>query len=273
MKSKEKELLKVSKSTQCYSLDPIKDSRFKSTQSTGNDKYFLWHSGQTSLEIFDTENFKTKKKIKDFWMYFKLKRTLIPIACASRKDSTRIFGFGMDSLTEETIMIFYKDKSKRSNQKLSNYAKYIDQLCCCEISQSGKMVYLGGTKSGSSLIGAIKFAQDFKPLKFQELDKEISEVSIINRVIGTDILLCGCTKGLMIVKLDKKNGTFIILCKYKNIGDFKVGSALFFERFLYGLMPESEMLVKFEYQKALDNKIFFKNEHAWWKGKNKLSGK
>lgn len=236
-------------------LDQIKDDRFKSMQSTGNDKYFMWHQGETSLSIFDTETYKSTE-ISDFWMFLKLKRTIIPIASASSKDASKIFGFGMDSLTEEVIMVFYKSKSKRSNKKLEKISKYIDHISCCETSQSGKMIYIGGSKDGKSIIGALKFHQDLKPLKFQELDNKISDLSSISRVIGTDILLCGCPTSLMIVKLDKKNSTFLILCKYNDIGEFRVGTAIFFERFLYGFIPKSEMLIKFEYQMALDNKNF-----------------
>lgn len=210
------------------------------------------------------------KSIDDFWIYTKLKRSIIPVACTSTNDSSRIFGFGMDSLTEETILIYYRKKTKRSNQKLSTYAKYIDKLTCCETSQSGKMVYIGGSKKGKSLIGAIRFQQDLKPLKFEELDSKIKEMSSMTRVMGTDILLCGCPSSLMLVKLDKKKSAFMILCKYNDLGIFRVGHALFFERYLYAFMPKADILIKFEYQKAMDYKTFYGIEHKWWKeAKNK----
>lgn len=248
-------------------LAQIKDKRFKSTQSTGNDRFFLWNKGETSLVIFDTEKYKINE-IQDFWMNLKLKRTIIPIACGGTKDATKLFGFGMDSLTEETMLIYYKKGGKRSSQSLKIYEKYIDELCCCEISQSGKMIYIGGTFENKSLIGALRFTHEMKPLKLQQLESNIEELSSITRVLGTDILLCGCPKSIMIVKLDKKNSTFLILCKYTNIGEYRVGSAFFNERYLYSFMPDGEVLVKFEYQKALDYQSFFENEHIWWK-KNK----
>lgn len=235
------------------------------SQFTGNDNVFLWMKGQTTLVKLITKNLKAKQ-IDDFWIYLKLKRSIIPVACTSNTDGSKIFGFGMDSLTEETILIFYKKKGKgkpkRANHKLSSWGKYIDKLTCCEASLRGKMIYVGGSKKGKSFIGAIRFTHELKPLKFEELDSKIEEVSSMSRVMGTDILLCGCPSSLMLVKLDKKKSVFIILCKYNNLGHFRVGRALFYERHLYAYIPAADVLIKFEYQKALDYKTFYEIEHG-----------
>lgn len=97
--------------------------------------------------------------------------------------------------------------------------------------------------------------------------ESITEITSIQRIRGSDILLAGCPASLLILKLDKQSSTFTILSIYSDLACERFTTQLFFEKHLYGFGQGN--LLKFEYDRALDNKTFFKMEHCWIDRKKK----
>jgi hypothetical protein len=97
--------------------------------------------------------------------------------------------------------------------------------------------------------------------------ESIPEISSLSRIRGSDILLAGCPASLVILKLDKVSSTFTILSIYEDLACEKLTTQLFFEKHLYGFGQGN--LLKFEYDRALDNKTFYKMEHCWIDRKKK----
>lgn len=52
-------MLRVSLICIVKSLDPIIDSRIRTSRFTGNEKIFLWESGETSVTIVQTSDWKS----------------------------------------------------------------------------------------------------------------------------------------------------------------------------------------------------------------------
>lgn len=189
-----------------------------------------------------------------------MKRKIQGVFCLASKDGNRIFGLGIDRLTGEDILVYRGTKSK-VNLTMEQYSKYITKVICGEVSYSSKMIYLAGTHKKQAVIGAVKFDSTLKTLKFSVLHQSVPEVSSMQRILGTDLLLVGCPTALMILKLDKETSTFSILNSYENLNCRRLTTQLFFEKFLYAF--GSQKFFKFEYNRALDHKTFYDMEHCW----------
>lgn len=145
-----------------------------------------------------------------------MKRKIQGVFCLASKDGSRLFGLGIDRLSGEDILVYRGTKS-RINLTMEQYSKHITKVLCGEVSYSSKMLYLAGTHKKQAVIGAVKFDSSLKPLKFSVLHQTIPEVSSIQRILGTDLLLVGCPTAIMILKLDKEASTFSILNSYENL--------------------------------------------------------
>lgn len=86
----------------------------------GNDKIFVWDSGETSLTLLNTTTWD-KTIYDDFWMYVKMRRKMQGVFTLASKDGSRIFGLGIDRLTGEDILIYNKGKRIRINLTMETY--------------------------------------------------------------------------------------------------------------------------------------------------------
>lgn len=109
----------------------------------------------------------------------KLKRKMQFVFALASKDGNRMFGLGIDRLTGEDILVYNKGNKIRVNLSMEIYSKNIKTITCGEVSYSSKMLYFAGTMDKLATIGAVKFDQTLKPLKFQMVHESIQEITSI----------------------------------------------------------------------------------------------
>ena len=226
----------------------IKDARFRRHDYLGRNGEYMWSSGAFAVSFCNLETFEVRK-IPDFWILQGDESTpekpLLGIFCTSEPEMKRIFGVGLDPPTKTDYLIFYESPQKRAAIPLTELSESIKKVNCAVSNKSGKFVFLGGSLNKKACVGAITFDELFKPLKFQIMSKVLKRITCMNRVIGTDILICGGARSILIVRLDKISGEFEVLNQFLSIADKgNFGWVDCFDQYVFGFIPDTQMIVK-----------------------------
>ena len=188
----------------------------------GNDYFMVWHRGSSCLSIFDLRKGQLED-IKDFWLHTTKYRRLLPMMAIASQTGLKVFGIGLDeqNLAGMQSMIYYS-KGKKVLKELNQFTNSISNVMTIESSLDSNVVFLGGDKNDSAVIGAVSFDEKMACVKFITVDAAVETVSQIRRLKGTNILAVGYSNKLKVYEYNDK--------KFKDIAIFEIpGCATIFE--------------------------------------------
>lgn len=243
-----------------------------SSSYTGSVKYFLWSSGKATLSLVDVTTYEVIE-INDFWEHRENKLAIKPILVVATNNGSRIFGLGIDSKGNLTLVYYQpvfegeggtvlnKKKSIVSQKGLGDYAGF-DSILCAEVSFNQHIVVVGGFKGSWACLGAISFDKKLEQVHAEDFKvDDFSQITSLKRIAGTDAFIAGGLKRVMVYVL-KNQRKFQMLFSCKGVSEQEVHCLLFHTKFIYSLTAGSGQMSQIEFVNEMNYKEAIERENT-----------
>ena len=236
-----------------------------SSRCAGDDLKFIWMNGKRNLHLIDLETNQTSI-IKNFWIFKEKGRPLDPFFIVANRDCSKIFAIGDDTAVDDSAIAIYREGSKLMQKNTYQITEALTFWACSEVSFDQKHLYIGGCSSIWAKIILVNFDEGLKVQSELELKMgDFKTVSMISRIQGTDIILGGCYKHIVVLRKANDTNAFSFLHSI-NVGiedDFK--RIAFHPKYIFALGEHDKMLTVARLTEVVSNEELYEVEHKWKK--------